>query len=264
MSDRQDSKWGSESPKQFLKWKKEVGANYTLEAQTYDERRSAHLNARFFFEVSYSVLDELLGNVPEDSIHLDMPVGTGRFLFYLRDRGRLHSMLGIDISPGMLTVCRERSRERREQLPVMFSDAFRLSLADNSVDVLSSLRFFHLFPVGHWKDILAEMFRVLKPGGVLLVDLRNIFRFGAWGIVKDWRDRWFHADQPHGFLVPSRLRSLFSDWELVQTVGVGLDGLAQLSTASPDLAWRLSRVGRHRPWKYLTKELVVKARKPKR
>lgn len=262
MVDKQHTKHGGESAERFLDWKKDVGEHYTLEARTYDERRSAHLNARFFFEVSYSVLDELLGDVPEDSIHLDMPVGTGRFLFYLRDRGRTHNMLGIDISPGMLNMCRGRAQERGEQLPVMFGDAFRLSLADNSIDVLSSLRFFHLFPVGHWKDILAEMFRVLKPGGVLLVDLRNIFRFGAWGMVKEWRDRWFHADQPHGFLVPSRLRSLFSDWDVTQTVGVGLDGLPQLSTISPDLAWRLSRLGRHRPWKYITKELIVRAQKP--
>jgi len=189
-------------------------------------------------------------------------VGTGRFLFYLRDRGRTHEMLGIDLSPGMLNVCRQRGHERGESLPLTFGDAFRLPLDDNSIDVLSSLRFFHLFPVGHWGKILKEMFRVLKPGGILLIDVRNLFRFGLWGIAKEYRDRWLHKDQPHAFLVPGKLRSLFRDWEQVQTVGVGLDGLAQLSTVSPGVARRLTRLGRYSPWKFIAKELVVKARKP--
>jgi ubiquinone/menaquinone biosynthesis C-methylase UbiE len=259
MSDTADKKWVGKSEEE---WRKDVGDNYTLEAQTYDERRSVHLNARFFFEVSYGVLNELLGDVPTGAVHMDMPVGTGRFLFYLRDHGRTHDMLGVDISQGMLKVCSDRAKERGERLPVMFGDAFRICLADNSVDVLSSLRFFHLFPVEYWPAILKEMFRVLKPGGVLLVDLRNIFRFGVWGIVKELRDRWIHKDQPHGFLSPTRLRSLFADWELEKTVGVGVDGTPHLSALSPSLAHRLSRLGRHWPWKYLTKEIVIKARKP--
>jgi SAM-dependent methyltransferase len=263
MSNNDQERGTGKSAEQLQDWKKNVGDNYTLEAVSYDERRSVHLNARFFFEVSYGALDELLGDVPADSTHLDMPVGTGRFLFYLRDRGRKHNMLGLDISPGMLSVCRERSQARGEQLPVMFGDAFRLALADDSIDVLTSLRFFHLFPVHHWPDILAEMFRVLKPGGILLVDLRNLFRFGAWGLVKEFRDRWFHKDQSHGFLPPTKLQALFKDWDLVETVGVGLDGLAQLSTVSPTLARRLNRLGHYRPWKYLTKEIIVKAQKPK-
>jgi len=259
MSDTPDKTWDGKSNEE---WRKDVGDNYTLEAQTYDERRSVHLNARFFFEISYGVLDELLGDVPEGAVHVDMPVGTGRFLFHLRDKGRTHDMLGVDISPGMLKVCRDRARERNERLPVMFGDAFKLCLADNSIDVLSSLRFFHLFPVRYWDAILAEMFRVLKPGGILLVDLRNLFRFGAWGILKEFRDRWVHKDQPHGFLTPTRLGSLFADWELEKTVGVGLDGLPHLSALSPSLAHRLSRLGRYRPIKYVTKEIVIKARKP--
>ena len=259
MSDTADKNWTGKSEQE---WRTDVGDNYTLEAQTYDQRRSVHINARFFFEVSYGVLNELLGEVPEGAVHMDMPVGTGRFLYYLRDHGRTHDMLGVDISPGMLKVCRDRARERGERLPVMFGDAFRICLADNSVDVLSSLRFFHLFPVRYWPAIVKEMFRVLKPGGVLLVDLRNLFRFGAWGIVKEFRDRWINKDQPHGFLAPTRLGSLFADWEIEKTVGVGVDGAPQLSALSPSLAHRLSRLGRYRPWKYLTKEIVVKARKP--
>jgi hypothetical protein len=43
---------------------------------------------------------------------------------------------------------------------------------------------------------------------------------------------------------------------------VGLDGLPHLSALSPSLAHRLSRLGRYWPLKYVTKEIVIKARKP--
>ena len=46
---------------------------------------------------------------------LDVGVGAGRFALYLQEQG--HEVLGIDVSPGILEVCRQRGVQDLRQLP---------------------------------------------------------------------------------------------------------------------------------------------------
>lgn len=252
----------TEAAKSVEKWKRDVETSYDNQSADYDVLRSKHLNAQFFFDVSYRRIDELLGELPESAVHIEMPVGTGRFAFYLREHGREHKIIGLDVSEGMLKVARKIGYEEHRNVPLSYGDAFQLPLADNSVDALTSLRFFHLFPTSMWPVLLEEMYRVLRPGGFLIAEMRNIFRFGAWALIKEYRDRWFNDDQPHSFIVPHRVKTYFRDWDILEARGVGLDGLAQLSVVAPGVALKLTRVSNYSPFKYVTKELVIKARKP--
>jgi len=193
-----------------------------------------------------------------------MPVGTGRFLFYLRDRGRRHRMIGLDIAPGMIRVTKENSERRKETLPLSFGDAFALPLADNSVDVLTSLRFFHLFPRQYWPALLAEMQRVLRPGGFLITEMRNLFRGVAGAVVKEYRDRLLRHDQAHSFIWPHQVGRYFAGWTRVQARGAGLDGLDMLAESAPRFCRKAHEITRFAPWRYLSKELLIKAHKPER
>jgi SAM-dependent methyltransferase len=217
------------------------------------------VSARFFFDVAYRMIDEMIGTTCERTIHVDIPVGTARFFSYLRDQGRLHRMFGFDLSPGMLRASREKMNERSEQLALTRSDAFHLPLADNSVDILTSMRFFHLMPRRYWAALLGEMHRVLRPGGFLIAEMRNPFRGGVVARAVECRDQWFRGAQPHAYVWPHRLSTLFADWDRIETRGAGLDGLAQVSTLLPGTARRLHGLARYTPFRYLTRELVVKA-----
>lgn len=239
-----------------------IADTYTRDASNYDAERSINRSVRFFFDRVYECIDELMGPTDSSVVHLDMPVGTGRFLFDQIDRGRRQKMLGIDISPGMVDVCAQACRSRKADIALSFGDAFALPLPDASVDIITSLRFFHLFPKRHWPRMLAEMQRVLKPGGILIAEMRNLFRAVGGGIFKEYRDRWFRQDQAHAFVHPLNVRKLFGTWDRIEMRGAGIDGLGPLVSIAPNLAAGVHAMARYAPIRYLTKELIIKARNP--
>jgi len=241
--------------------KQRLAAKYDDEAPRYDAVRSQTYELRAYFEHSYRTIHEWMGRTTQDSLHLDVPVGTGRFLFFLRDQGRKHRMVGIDISTGMLGVCRSLTQQKNDTITLAKSDVFHLPLADNSLDILTSLRLFHLFPRQCWRPMLAEMRRVLKPGGMLITEFRNRAR----GTVSQMLGRAFkhrRTYHPHFFVGPTCIPRLFAEWTEVTTCGMGLDGINTVQRVSPRLADAIHQLERCTPLRYMSKVLLLKARKP--
>jgi demethylmenaquinone methyltransferase/2-methoxy-6-polyprenyl-1,4-benzoquinol methylase len=72
-----------------------------------------------------------------------------------------------DINNAMLTVGRDRLLDKGVMTPVAQCDAEKLPFPDNYFDVVTVA--FGLRNMTHKEDALAEMYRVLRPGGRLLV-----------------------------------------------------------------------------------------------
>lgn len=117
-----------------------------------------------------AVLDHArdLGLTPAEERALDFGCGAGRLTIALADH--VESAVGVDISPPMLA----KARELDERARCRFVENDRPDLArfdDASFDiVMSSLVLQHL-PPALARGYLAEMVRVLRPGGVLIVQL---------------------------------------------------------------------------------------------
>ena len=97
---------------------------------------------------------------------LEVAVGTGRNLPYYPDGVRL---TGIDCSPAMLAVARQRASSLGREADLREGDAQELDFPGGSFDtVLCTLA---LCAVPDDRRAIAEMARVLRPGGrLLLVD----------------------------------------------------------------------------------------------
>jgi SAM-dependent methyltransferase len=96
---------------------------------------------------------------------LEVGVGTGRIALPLHRRGR--RIVGADLSLPMLE--RYRAKAAAAGLPpppVVRADASRLPFRDACVDAVLEVHVLHLVPA--WELALAELRRVLAPGGVLL------------------------------------------------------------------------------------------------
>ena len=111
---------------------------------------------------------------------LDVGCATGsltvRIAERLSDGGRV---VGIDAAPRMV----QRASEKVGGLPVRFDVqlAEDLDFPDSSFDTVVNTMFFHHLPIDLKERALAEMFRVLQPGGRLFtVDVdRPTTLFGA-------------------------------------------------------------------------------------
>jgi SAM-dependent methyltransferase len=105
-------------------------------------------------------------NIPPGGIALDVGSGPGNVTASLaRAAGPDGLALGVDISEPMLT--RAARAESGPQIGFLRADAQQLPLRDNTIDAVVSIAVLQLIP--NPAAALAEMARVLRPGGRLAV-----------------------------------------------------------------------------------------------
>lgn len=109
-----------------------------------------------------------VANVKEGFEVLDIAAGTGDLaLAFAKKVGKTGRVVHTDINHAMLAAGRDRLLDAGVQLPTLVCDAEQLPFANDHFDVVSVA--FGLRNMTHKDVALAEMHRVLKPGGKLLV-----------------------------------------------------------------------------------------------
>src|SRR5450432_1294534 len=100
---------------------------------------------------------------------LDVACGTGSALNQLALAHPAEKYWGLDLSPYYLHHAGRRL-SHVQNLSLVTENAERMPLADASFDVVTSVFLFHELPGRARKNVLAEMRRVLKPFGLLVVE----------------------------------------------------------------------------------------------
>lgn len=108
-----------------------------------------------------SLFSEALGNDPLKI--LDVGCGPGIVSMQLTDIG--HDVTGVDISDGMLDVARKNASLFDLDIDFQFADAEHLPFGDCTFDAVVSD--YMLWTVPDPGKVMAEWFRVLKPGGTV-------------------------------------------------------------------------------------------------
>lgn len=114
---------------------------------------------------------ELAKVKPGDSV-LDVACGTGSLTLtaqsYVGSSGKVY---GIDASPEMIEVARKKAAHSAPQVAFQIGLAEKLDFQDATFDVVISRLAIHHLPDDLKRKTFAEILRVLKPGGrVLIVD----------------------------------------------------------------------------------------------
>lgn len=133
---------------------------------------------------------------------LDVGCGTGLFAARLRRELPGARVVGVDYSRGMV----RQARRRDAGVGWIQGDAARLPLRDAVFDAVLSTEAFHWFP--DQRAALAELHRVLVPGGRLLVALVNP-PLDALSRVTHEGSRWL--GQPLFWPTPARMRALVAE-----------------------------------------------------
>lgn len=100
---------------------------------------------------------------------LDVACGTGRTLHQLASAHPAMRLWGIDLSPAYVRLARRRLAHVSE-LALAVENAERLPFADGTFDAATSVYLFHELPRNARRNVVRELHRVVRPGGVVVIE----------------------------------------------------------------------------------------------
>ena len=130
---------------------------WNRKSRSYD-REMGFFDRRLFKDSRDWVCGQTHGDV------LEVAIGTGLNLSHYPDHVRL---TGIEFSPAMLELARRRAAELGRRVDLREGDAQALEFPDASFDTVVCT--YGLCAIPDDKRAVAEMWRVLRPGGLLLL-----------------------------------------------------------------------------------------------
>lgn len=178
-----------------------------------------------------------------EALVLDLGCGRGEWLELLQKNSI--AAMGVDLDTGMLEACQQIN------LKVQCQDALESlkQLQDGSASVVSAFHLVEHLPFDRVKDLVAECHRVLKPGGLLIMETPNPENF----MVATHN---FYLDPTHLRPIPPDLLAFVPEYlgyesvkilRLQETDGVkthpNLSMLDVLTGASPDYAVVAQKAG---------------------
>lgn len=145
--------------------KKQVEHMFDTISEKYD-----HLNRVISFGIDVSwrknVVELVTAQNPKTL--LDIATGTGDLVISLANT-QAEKLIGLDISEGMLSVGRKKiaAKSLENRIELIQADSEALPFEKNSFDAITVA--FGVRNFEHLKIGLAEIYRVLKPGGIFVV-----------------------------------------------------------------------------------------------
>jgi SAM-dependent methyltransferase len=128
---------------------------------------------------------------------LDLGCGRGEWLELLKEQGI--AAHGVDLDAGMLSECKELNLECSHDDVMNFLN----NQSDASCELITSFHLIEHLPFEILKEMIAQCFRVLKPGGLLILETPNCENI----LVGAGR---FYLDPTHTKPLPSQLVSFLT------------------------------------------------------
>lgn len=133
---------------------------YDLLAEEYASHLFHELDRKPF---DRKLLDRFVARLPEEGDVWDLGCGPGHVTRYLKEAGA--QVFGLDLSPQMVAEARKRSPD------ISFREGNMLELGLENNSVAGIVAFYAIVNLGReaLPKAFTEMYRILKPGGALLV-----------------------------------------------------------------------------------------------
>jgi predicted TPR repeat methyltransferase len=158
--------------------KSHIGAN---KARSYDLQFQANPYRSMMWQVEKEMLDEIVADLFRAArpSHLDFACGTGRIMGHLASK--TSRSVGIDVSPDMLAIARERLPE----CEFLEADITKgVCLLGQKFDLITAFRFFPNAQPGMRQEVLGQLRSRMAPGGILVFNNHKnrtsfIYRLGS-------------------------------------------------------------------------------------
>lgn len=137
-------------------------------SKAWYDRISKYYDLFGLFENRYKALALEMADFREGEKVLEVGCGTGWALERIaRQVGESGKAYGVDLSPKMLEVARERLQKAglMPRVELVEGDAVKMAFPDDMFDVAFSTHTLELFDTPDIPVVLSEIMRVLRPGG---------------------------------------------------------------------------------------------------
>lgn len=166
-------------------------------------------------------------NLPEGSTVLDIAVGTAEIAIEINRQHPGLNVVGVDFSPGMLAVGRKKISRRSPdvRISLVAGDGRCLPVSSESSEAVTIS--FGIRNMDEREQVLAEFYRVLKPGGRLYIMefsypdnplLYRLYRFYFDFVLPPVGNWLSHTDYAYSYLAES-VDSFPSDHEFLGEIG---------------------------------------------
>jgi ubiquinone/menaquinone biosynthesis C-methylase UbiE len=156
----------------------EIKARHKVRFDGWSHVYDRSILQRLVFNISHDMFfAEMMPILKDGAEVLDVGCGTGKFSLKLHSYNSNMRIHGVDLSDDMITKAKAKVKDN--SIEFRTGDVENLPYDDNSFDVVTCSHSFHHYP--NQKRALAEMRRVLKPGGkAMIVDGS---RDNLWGNI---------------------------------------------------------------------------------
>lgn len=134
--------------------------------------------------VAINDLKRLIGEpLPQGGSLLDVGCGQGKSFRLLHEAFQPSRLLGLDADPHSIELSQTEAEREGVTVELLTADCAKIPLPDASIDIVFCHQTFH--HLVEQERALAEYWRVLKPGGLLL------FAESTKAYIDTWVIRWF-------------------------------------------------------------------------
>lgn len=126
-------------------------------------------SAPFQDELGRQIVESLATLDHRGSVAIELGCGVGKLARDVAETGRYKTVIGLDMSSGMLEETKKRLREAGAGAALVQADMESLPFRDGSADLLFSNLVFHWLP--GLVEGFREAARTLKKGGILLANI---------------------------------------------------------------------------------------------
>ena len=140
----------------------------------YDEMSEKFSGTRKYFWGDFSFVADYAKD--GDKI-LDLGCGNGRLTEILKEKNIEY--FGVDVSRELIEIAK-KNYEKESISFSKISDSSSLSFPNDFFNTIFSIAVFHHFPKNYAMKVARELFRVTKPGGVVVISAWNLWQKRFW------------------------------------------------------------------------------------
>ena len=165
----------------------DIKSFYEQDAKDYDLKRWISATGEYNDQIHKKITLSLSWPINQQWV-LEVAIGTGRIAIELALRGA--NVVGIDISQAMLNQTKSKIQALGiyQKVKLVAGNAYTLPFAKGSFDKCVCINALNHIP--NTRRVIQEISRVLKPGGILVINFTNLWSlYFPIGLIVNLRNR---------------------------------------------------------------------------